>query len=100
MIAITGANGLVGSFIAKKMMDEGLPIAAIIRPTSKLDLLDGYAAKITRREADVLDVPALTDSLHQVDTVIHAAGMVSFNPRQTKRIFDVNVEGTKNVVDT
>lgn len=100
MIAITGANGLVGSFIAKKLIDEGLPVAAIIRATSNLDLLDGYVEKITRREADVLDVPALTEALHQVETVIHAAGMVSFNPRQTKRIFDVNVQGTKNVVDT
>src|SRR5882672_5694160 len=100
MIAITGATGLVGSFIAKKLMDEGLPVAAIVRSTGNLDLLDGYREKIVLREADVLDVPALTESLHRVDTVIHAAGLVSFNPRLTKRVFDVNVEGTKNIVNT
>ena len=99
MIAITGANGLVGSFIAKRLMDEGLPVAAIIRATSTLDLLDGYTEKIIRREADVLDVPALTESLHRVSTVIHAAGLISFNPRQTRKMFDVNVEGTRNVVN-
>src|SRR5258706_1521393 len=100
MIDIAVSNGLVGSFIAKNLMDEGLPVAAIIRATSNLDLLDGYTEKIIRRDADVLDVPALTESLHRVDTIIHAAGLVSFNPRKTKRIFHVNVEGTKNVVNT
>jgi len=99
MIGITGANGLVGSFIAKKMMDERLPVAAIIRATSSLDSLNGYTEKIIRREADVLDVPALIESLQGVDTVIHTAALVSFNPQRTKRIFDVNVEGTKNVVN-
>src|SRR5260221_4344885 len=96
MIAITGANGLVGSFIAKRLMDEGLPVAAVVRATRTLDLLDGYTEKIIRREADVLDVPALTESLHRVSTVIHAAGLISFNPRQTRKMFDVNGQGTRN----
>ncbi len=100
MIAITGANGLVGSFVAKKLMDEGLPVTAIVRATSNLDLLEGYKEKMTRQEADVLDVPALTASLHGAGTVIHTAGLVSFNPRQTRRMFDINVEGTRNVVNT
>jgi nucleoside-diphosphate-sugar epimerase len=99
MIAITGANGLVGSFIAKKLMDEGLPVMAVIRAASALDLLEGYTEKIIRREANVLDVPALTESFRGADTVIHAAGLVSFNPRQTRKVFDVNVEGTRNVVN-
>jgi len=100
MIAITGANGLVGSFVAKKLMDEGLPVTAIVRATSNLDLLEGYTEKMTRQEADVRDVPALTASLHGADTVIHTAGLISFNPRQTRKMFDIHVEGTRNVVNT
>ncbi len=100
MVAVTGANGLVGSFIVKKLIEEGLPVTAVIRKNSNTDLLDGVGKRIVRREADVLDVPALTEALSGVDVVIHAAGVVSFSPGKAKRILQVNVEGTKNVVNT
>ena len=100
MIAVTGANGLVGSFIVRKLIEEGLPIAAVIRKNSNIGLLDAVREKIVWREADVLDVPALTEALAGVEVVIHAAAVVSFNPRKAKRILEVNVGGTKNVVNT
>ena len=100
MIAVTGPNGLVGSFIVKKLLDEGLPVTAVIRKNSNIGLLQEHQKKITWREADVLDVPALTEALTGVDVTIHAAAVVSFSPKQTKKIFEVNVEGTdrKSVV--
>jgi dihydroflavonol-4-reductase len=99
MIAITGANGLLGSFITKKLVEENLPVLAVIRKNSNTDSLSEVKEKINLREADVLDVPALTDAFHQVKAVIHTAAIVSFNPRQTRQMFKVNVEGTKNVVN-
>jgi nucleoside-diphosphate-sugar epimerase len=48
----------------------------------------------------VLDVTSLHEAFQDVTAVIHAAGFVSFNPRQRKNIYEVNVAGTRNVVDT
>jgi nucleoside-diphosphate-sugar epimerase len=100
MVAITGANGLVGSFIANRFVEAELPVTAITRTSSDTGLLDGSREKMVHRHADVLDMQGLTDAIAGADTVIHTAAMVSFDPRRTKRILSVNVEGTRNVVNT
>ncbi len=100
MIAITGANGLLGSFIVKKLSDEKSDVVGIRRKESTLKLLEGYQDKITWREADILDIHSLEESLKDTDIVIHSAASVSFNPRHSKKLYTVNVEGTKNIVNT
>jgi dihydroflavonol-4-reductase len=99
MVAITGANGLLGSFILKKLLDEKMDVVGIKRKESDIQLLDGYQDKITWREADILDAHSLEESLKGIHVVIHAAASVSFNPRHSKKIYTVNVDGTKNIVN-
>lgn len=82
VVAITGASGIVGSAIADRLAKENIQIKKVIRP-----------------ENDVLDMAGLIKAFEGVDAVVHAAGLVSFNPRNKKQLFDVNVEGTKNVVN-
>jgi len=50
-------------------------------------------------EADVLDVVSLEESMDGVDTIIHAAAIVSFIRKERKKMYQVNVEGTTNVVN-
>lgn len=50
-------------------------------------------------EADILDVISLEEAMNGMDTVIHAAAMVSFAKKDTKQMYHVNVEGTANVVN-
>lgn len=99
MIAVTGSNGLLGAFVVKKFLQEGQSVIAIVRANSDMRSLNDAGEKIARKVADVLDVPALMASLEGVTTVIHTAAMVSFSKRKAKTIFDVNVQGTRNVVD-
>ena len=99
MIAVTGANGLVGSFVVQRLVQEGLPVVAIVRAQSRRELLDAVKDKITFREADVLDMPDLSEALTGCDMAVHCAAMVSFNRSKSKKIIEVNVEGTKNVVN-
>lgn len=100
MIAVTGANGLLGSFILKKLLDENVEAVGIKRKESEIKLLDGYPKIINWRDSDILDTLSLEDSLKGAHCVIHSAANVSFNPRHSKKIFAVNVEGTKNIVNT
>ena len=99
MIAVTGANGLLGSFIVRKLVEEKLPFVALKRAGSDTSLLKDITSTITWRDADVNDPVALDEVFTNVSHVIHAAGLVSFNPRRSTQIFNVNVVGTRNVVN-
>lgn len=99
MIAVTGANGLLGSYIVRKLIASNQSVIALKRPGSDISLLNDVGDQITWRNADVLDPVSLHESLKNVTGVIHAAAIVSFNPRDKKNLFAVNIEGTKNIVD-
>jgi dihydroflavonol-4-reductase len=62
-------------------------------------LLSDVTSKIKWIDADVTDAVALEDAFENVSHVIHTAAIVSFNPRLRKKMFDVNVNGTRNVVN-
>lgn len=100
MIAVTGANGLLGSFIVRKLVESDISTIAIVRKGCNRTLLTDIADKVIFREADVCDAIALEAALADIDTVIHAAAMVSFNPRDSRMIFKINAEGTRNVVNS
>src|SRR5687767_57867 len=100
MIAVTGANGLLGSFIIRKLVAEKEPFIALKRKGSDLSLLNDLQHAIEWKDADVLDPVSLDDAFQGVTEVIHAAAIVSFNPRMKTQIYEVNVQGTRNVVNT
>src|SRR5688572_32956938 len=99
MIAVTGANGLLGSFIVRKLIEDGKPFVAFKRKDSDISLLDDVKEQITWRIADVLDPVGLEEALDGTTQIIHAAAMVSFNPSHKKKIFNINVAGTRNIVN-
>ncbi len=99
MILVTGANGLIGSFIIRQLLNEGQPVQALVRKDSDLSLLEDILPKLELVEGDILDVPLLQKLFAGIDTVIHTAAIVSFVPREEDKMLKVNVEGTANVVD-
>lgn len=99
MIAVTGSSGLLGSFIVRKLTDMNEPFVAFRRKDSDISLLKDLDNRIDWRYCDVCDPVSLEEALHGVTTVIHAAAVVSFNPRDEKKMFQVNVDGTRNLVN-
>lgn len=93
-IAVTGASGLLGQHLVNRLSEENHEVTAVVRKDSP-----AFPASVTVREADVLDSFDLTTALKGSEIVIHAAGLVSFNPRRKEEIFAVNVEGTRNLVN-
>lgn len=96
---ITGCNGLVGSHIARLILQQGGVVRAIKRANSDLSLLADIKDQIEWQETDILDILGLDKAVEGVDYVIHAAAMISFSPAQKNKMRKVNVEGTANLVD-
>ena len=100
MILITGANGLVGSFISRKYLDSGFEVSILVRPSSDLTFLKDIEGKVKIHYGDVLDVLTLEQAMQGCQTVVHSAAIVSLLAKERKKMFKVNIEGTKNVVNT
>jgi len=99
MIFITGGNGLVGSFIIKKFLAEGKKIKALKRKDSDLSLLTEVNHLIEWVEGDIMDVSLLLKEVKGAELIIHAAAIVSYNPKRKEEIFKTNIEGTANIVN-
>lgn len=100
MIAISGANGLLGSFIVRKLIDEQKTFVALKRNGSDISLLSDVTEKINWRNADILNPLSLDEALKGCTHLIHAAAVVSYNRRRADEIMEINTIGTRNVVNT
>lgn len=99
-ILVTGGTGFLGSYIIKELVEKGYTVRAI-RRSKKLPawLPAAVFDKVEWVEGDVLDVVALQDAMEGTDAVIHSAAVVSFLKKDRKDMYQVNVEGTANVVN-
>lgn len=98
-VFITGATGLVGSSIARRLLQKGYVVKAIKRPTSKLDLLGEDASKIEWLNGDVGDIFSLQEGMQGVSHVVHSAAVISFRTEDEELMMNTNVEGTANVMN-
>jgi dihydroflavonol-4-reductase len=99
MLAITGSSGLLGSRLVLECMNRNTPFRALFRGR-RLPVMEALGVNPSSlHEADVLDMPGLLKAFEGVSAVVHCAARVSFSPGDKEKIYTVNVEGTKNVVD-
>jgi dihydroflavonol-4-reductase len=99
-ILVTGGTGFLGSYIIKELVEKKCNVRAIRRSHK----LPAYISreifdKVEWVDGDILDVISLEEALEGIDTVIHAAAIVSFAKKDREQMYRVNVEGTANVVN-
>ncbi len=100
LILLTGATGFLGSYILQELIEQGYAVRALRRTPKALSWIpESILQQVDWKEGDVLDVVSLEEALSGVDAVIHSAAVVSFHPAERKRMYQVNVEGTANVVN-
>ncbi|MBO9595614.1 MAG: SDR family NAD(P)-dependent oxidoreductase [Niabella sp.] len=98
---VTGGTGFLGAYILKALVLQGIPVRAIRRSNSTLlAFIDpGILNQVEWIEGDILDVLSLEEAMEGIDTVIHSAAIVSFAKKERRQMYQVNVEGTANVVN-
>ena len=98
---LTGAAGLLGSNVSRKLIERGATVRALV--------LEGDpAAKYIPQEAEILfgDITD-TESLERFFAVpeglevyvIHSASIVTLNPNPSEKVHAVNVDGTQNIIN-
>ncbi len=99
-ILITGATGFLGSYLLRHLINSGYQnISATKRSSSSMALVKEVKDQVNWIEQDILDLSELEETLKGRDWVFHCAAIVSFQPAARKKMFQVNVEGTANIVN-
>ena len=99
-ILVTGGTGFLGAYIIKALIEKGYQVRAIRRSSKVPSYIDASVfSRVEWVDGDVLDVVSLEDAMEGVDAVIHAAGLVSFHDHERKEMYQVNTDGTTNVVN-
>ena len=97
MVIVTGATGHIGNVLVRELLSRGERVRAVIPPFENTTSLAGL--EIAMAEGDVLQIDSLIQAFKQSDVVYHLAGIVSILPGKRKLLYQVNVGGTRNVVD-
>ncbi len=94
MNVITGGKGYVGYALVKELAKRGEKMRLLLRSDSPV--FDGIECE--KIMGDVCNYDILEKAFEGAETVYHVAGVVDISGTKDKQVWNVNVEGTKNVV--
>jgi dihydroflavonol-4-reductase len=96
-VLVTGATGFIGSHVARLLVERGDEVVLGVLEGSPDTAIAGLDAK--RVKLDVLDRRSVRRALKGAERVFHCAGVTSVRPEDGERLFEVNVGGTKLVMN-
>jgi dihydroflavonol-4-reductase len=91
-ILITGANGFIGSHLARELLKQGQEVSCLVRATSSRRL-GGLPVRII--QGDVTDRESMAAAVAGQDFVYHLAGCIK--AVRASEFYKVNGQGTGNV---
>lgn len=102
---VTGATGLVGSWLIKRLVESGADVVCLMRdwiPQSEL-IRTGLLERVKVVRGDIRDQTVLERTLgeYEIDTVFHLAAqtIVTIANRNPISTFETNIAGTWNLME-
>ena len=113
MILVTGGTGLLGSHLLHELVREQKEVVAVKRSSSNLEEVRrvfGYYTngeneltelfgRIRWVDADLRNLADMEQVMQGMDQVFHCAAMVSFQPRDRRKMIRFNTDSTACVVN-
>lgn len=94
-VLITGGSGFLGIHLARQLLKENYNVTLFdIAPLDARDLI----GKVRYMKGDIRSKKEVENAIKNHDYVVHAAAALPIL-RKKKIIFDVNINGTKNILD-
>jgi nucleoside-diphosphate-sugar epimerase len=94
---VTGATGLIGSNIARRLVEDGDHARAVVRPGSDYQPLVDIGVEAA--DGDVTDLESLVRAADGCDAIIHSAAVLGGAAQQIDEQRATNVGGAGNVFD-
>jgi nucleoside-diphosphate-sugar epimerase len=107
LVAVTGADGFVGSHLVETLVDRGHRVRAMVRydPCESWGWLDALASDVLERvevvPGDVRDPASVRDVLRDAEAAYHLAALTepSYSRLAPRSYAETNVLGTLNVLE-
>ena len=90
-LLITGATGFLGSTLVPMLVEAGHDVRVLARSDVKLDGVEVV-------KGDVRDARAVTQALQGREALYHLAGLVSRDPNDARKMYELHVDGTRNLL--
>ncbi|MDE1820460.1 MAG: NAD-dependent epimerase/dehydratase family protein [Euryarchaeota archaeon] len=95
---LTGGTGFIGGELASQLRRAGHTVHALVRDPARAQRLSQLGVDLFK--GDVTDRPSLRAPMSGVDGVFHVAGWYKISSKDAGNAYPVNVEGTRNVLET
>ncbi|MBS0231981.1 MAG: NAD-dependent epimerase/dehydratase family protein [Proteobacteria bacterium] len=93
---LTGASGFVGSAVARKLIEEGFSVRALVRGTSNRANFEGIDLDIV--EGDIRDATAVETAMRGARYAFHVAADYRLWAPDPQEIIKTNTDGTRVVM--
>ncbi len=96
MIVVTGGTGHIGNVLLRELLCRSQTVRAVVPSWEDRTPLDGLEVEIV--DGDVRDIDSIRAAFQGSDLVYHLAGIVAISGGKKELLHQVNVEGTRNVL--
>jgi dihydroflavonol-4-reductase len=98
---VTGATGLLGSHVVRRLVDDGARVRCLVRPTSRTAHIEGPQVELVT--ADLHQSAALAAVLKGVRLVFHFAGHITasapLNADEDDSVYSLTLESSKALLE-
>jgi dihydroflavonol-4-reductase len=97
-ILVTGADGLLGSNLVRELLGRGHSIRAFVQPGRQQKTLEGLS--IEKFSGNLLNRDQVEKAAEGCQAIIHCAASTSVWPTRSEIVNTVNIEGTRNIIES
>ncbi len=94
---VTGSTGFIGAAVACCLLEHGVEVRVLVRRDSDLGNLQGL--KVELAYGDLRDVTSLRQAVAGCRHIYHVAAHYAFWAKDPRIFYDINVTGTRNLME-